>query len=76
VEVSPLIIISQASLLIEHKHWDNLNLPNNMDLFEVRITIYTIEGQHVDMVSELCNKQTVKNRLNYIPLKLKAQLVS
>lgn len=47
-----------------------------MDLFEVRITIYTIEGQHVDMVSELCNKQTVKNRLNYIPLKLKAQLVS
>jgi len=76
VEAPPLILISEIHSLYKHKQWGHINLPANVDLFEVRVTIYTIHGEHVEMASEICNKTTVKNRLNYIPLKLKAQLVS
>jgi hypothetical protein len=75
VEAPPLIVISEAHLLSKHRQWTYLNLPQNIELFEVRVTVYTLEGEHIQMISEICNKQTVKNRLNYIPLKLKAQLI-
>ena len=75
VEIPPLIVISEVHSLCSHKQWSYLNLPSNIDLFEVRVTIYTLQGEHIEMVSEICNKSTVKNRLNYIPLKLKAQLI-
>ena len=75
VEIPPLIVISEVHSLCSHKQWSHLNLPSNTDLFEVRVTVYTLQGEHIEMVSEICNKSTVKNRLNYIPLKLKAQLI-
>ncbi len=76
VETPPLIVISEVHSLYKNRQWHLLNLPHNIDLFEVRVTVYNLEGEHIEMISEVCNKMSVKNRLNYIPLKLKALLVN
>jgi hypothetical protein len=74
IETPPLIVLSEAHILYKHKLWSTLSIPEK-DLFEVRVSVYTLTGEHVEMVSEICNKNTLINRLNYITIRVKKQLI-